>query len=390
METLRRGRNDVCRCGSGKKYKKCCLARADARLPPRPVGRDGASVGFFQTPDQVAENRVLATLAPTSPQPQLAPPGRVEEGKPKVIASTAEHPFYVYGKGWVRLDEIQAGDWLRTDDGWVRVNKVEDTGKWEPVYNVRVAEHHTYFVGDADWGFAVCAHNACEIVDPRQHARWYDQQTERTETVGERLTIQDPNHGYNSTWFKPRGVQDKEVLRQACVDNTLGLGNTLQVAVTQHAAAWDALPVSSNSKYSQGRRNTITAAVGTANQIYAQLNMPQVDVNDFLSGAANLPHLQSATPVGWTTAAYTQLKRDHRAAILTANFQRGGAKGEYIHQRMQDQFDGNGYDVSTEGIDIRHRQTGIHFEVLRDTAGSWTAHYRPALQGAPWRALTYT
>jgi hypothetical protein len=68
-----------------------------------------------------------------------------------------------------------------------------------------------------------------------------------------------------------------------------------------------------------------------------------------------------------------------------------GAKGAYIHQRMQDQFDGvaNGYHVSTEGIDIVHIQTGIHFEVLRDTAGSWTAHYRPALQGAPWRALTY-
>jgi hypothetical protein len=33
----------------------------------------------------------------------------------------------------------------------------------EPVYNVRVADHHTYFVGDREWGFSVWAHNLCAI-----------------------------------------------------------------------------------------------------------------------------------------------------------------------------------------------------------------------------------
>jgi hypothetical protein len=36
---------------------------------------------------------------------------------------------------------------------------VFDTQEWEPVFNVRVADHHTYFVGDDGWGWAAWAHN---------------------------------------------------------------------------------------------------------------------------------------------------------------------------------------------------------------------------------------
>ncbi len=32
------------------------------------------------------------------------------------------------------------------------------------MYNVRVADHHTYFVGTDEWGFSVWAHNACLII----------------------------------------------------------------------------------------------------------------------------------------------------------------------------------------------------------------------------------
>ena len=33
MATATLGRNSVCSCGSGRKYKKCCLAQAEARIP---------------------------------------------------------------------------------------------------------------------------------------------------------------------------------------------------------------------------------------------------------------------------------------------------------------------------------------------------------------------
>ena len=39
------------------------------------------------------------------------------------------------------------------------------------VYNLRVADYHTYFVGDASWGFALWAHNAYRVArDPRVRA----------------------------------------------------------------------------------------------------------------------------------------------------------------------------------------------------------------------------
>lgn len=82
----------------------------------------------------------------------------------RVIRTTAEHPFYVKGKGWVQAQELQAADLLvGRDGGETAVEEVFDTGVWEDVYNFRVAEHHTYFVGEAAWGFSVWAHNTCTI-----------------------------------------------------------------------------------------------------------------------------------------------------------------------------------------------------------------------------------
>jgi hypothetical protein len=78
-----------------------------------------------------------------------------------VIRTTAEHPFYADGKGWVACQELSAGDRLLCEDGsWVAVGEVFDTGCWETVYNLRVADFHTYFVGCDEWGFSVWAHNA--------------------------------------------------------------------------------------------------------------------------------------------------------------------------------------------------------------------------------------
>ena len=68
----------------------------------------------------------------------------------------------VYGKGWTGAKDLQPSDELRSHDGQrVRVERVRDTGETVPVYNLRIAEYHTYFVGGESWGFSVWAHNAC-------------------------------------------------------------------------------------------------------------------------------------------------------------------------------------------------------------------------------------
>jgi len=43
---------------------------------------------------------------------------------------------------------LRVGDRLSSHDGrWVAVEGLQDTGECERVYNLRVAEYHTYFVG---------------------------------------------------------------------------------------------------------------------------------------------------------------------------------------------------------------------------------------------------
>ncbi len=76
------------------------------------------------------------------------------------IRTTAEHPFWVIGKGWTDAHQIVIGDLLLGADGECTAVEAID-GPKEPahVYNVEVEEYHTYFVGSTVWGFAVWAHN---------------------------------------------------------------------------------------------------------------------------------------------------------------------------------------------------------------------------------------
>ena len=55
---------------------------------------------------------------------------------------------------------LEKGYRLRSHDGeTVTVEAVYDSSEEETVYNCRVAEYHTYFVGREEWGFSVWAHN---------------------------------------------------------------------------------------------------------------------------------------------------------------------------------------------------------------------------------------
>jgi hypothetical protein len=82
----------------------------------------------------------------------------------QTIRTTHEHPFYVQGKGWTKAAALSAGDLLKSIDGsWTAVESLGDTNEDVAVYNLRIEEYHTYFVGSAEWGFSVWAHNACKI-----------------------------------------------------------------------------------------------------------------------------------------------------------------------------------------------------------------------------------
>ncbi len=78
----------------------------------------------------------------------------------RVIRVTGLHPFFVEGQGWTPAEKLRVGDRLATNGAEaVAVEKLSESRGEESVYNLRVADHHTYFVGEREWGFAVWTHN---------------------------------------------------------------------------------------------------------------------------------------------------------------------------------------------------------------------------------------
>jgi Holliday junction resolvase-like predicted endonuclease len=78
------------------------------------------------------------------------------------IKTTAEHPFYVPAQGkFVVAGELQVGEQLVGHDGkLVQIESIGSTGEVTTVYNLRVADFHTYFVGGTIWGWDAWVHNA--------------------------------------------------------------------------------------------------------------------------------------------------------------------------------------------------------------------------------------
>src|SRR5882724_13028556 len=69
----------------------------------------------------------------------------------KWIRTTAEHPFFTQSGGWRAACQLEAGELLSSHDGRsVAVEEVYDTGQYQTVYNLRVQDYHTYFVGAED------------------------------------------------------------------------------------------------------------------------------------------------------------------------------------------------------------------------------------------------
>ena len=94
----------------------------------------------------VAAKRVLNVFENYSPLLDLHVGGRA-------IRTTAEHPFWVVGLGWVAAQQIQAGDMLLGADGaQTVVEEIEGPTEPAPVYNVEVEDYHTYLVGRLSGG----------------------------------------------------------------------------------------------------------------------------------------------------------------------------------------------------------------------------------------------
>jgi len=65
----------------------------------------------------------------------------------QMVRVTPNHPFYVNNSGWTAAGNLKVGDRLLSTAGLpASVTAIEDFGEVEPVFNLQVADDHTYFV----------------------------------------------------------------------------------------------------------------------------------------------------------------------------------------------------------------------------------------------------
>jgi len=64
----------------------------------------------------------------------------------ETIEVTGEHPFYVVEKNWVEADALSKGNVLVLKDGNIEISSVEREQRTVIVYNLTVANAHTYYV----------------------------------------------------------------------------------------------------------------------------------------------------------------------------------------------------------------------------------------------------
>jgi len=85
----------------------------------------------------------------------------------ETISVTAEHPFYVAGKGWTKVKELKIGDVLKSSDNkaTVSVSSIRELSQSVTVYNIEVDGNHNYFVT----GSTILVHNKniTELKEPQ-------------------------------------------------------------------------------------------------------------------------------------------------------------------------------------------------------------------------------
>lgn len=77
----------------------------------------------------------------------------------ETVRTTANHPFWVKGKGWVAADELAVGDQLETEtSALLNVESISLLDQASQVYNFEVADYHSYYISE----LGLLTHNLTE------------------------------------------------------------------------------------------------------------------------------------------------------------------------------------------------------------------------------------
>ena len=81
-------------------------------------------------------------------------------GTKEIIITTADHPVFILGEGFVPADELQLGDKVRlSNDNTAEITGLTTSKNGQVAYNLSVENDHTYFVGSSE----ILVHNNCRV-----------------------------------------------------------------------------------------------------------------------------------------------------------------------------------------------------------------------------------
>ena len=125
------------------------------------------------------------------------------------IHTTAYHPFFIEGKGWVNAIRLREGDWMDTMEKAEPITGITKTRQEEPVavYNLQVAQWSSYFVTKQQ----IYVHNS-----EGEHAeKQYRVSEKRKKHILEGESADDPGHGPNRGFERsafPDSMTDDEAI----------------------------------------------------------------------------------------------------------------------------------------------------------------------------------
>jgi hypothetical protein len=205
----------------------------------------------------------------------------------RTVTTTGEHPFFAEGRGWVAANELEPGERVLGLSGeWLLVEEVSDNGQVTTVYNLRVQDYHTYFVGAREWGFSVWAHNASYAVIEALEEGQINRASRQRAGVLTEAELNPQHHLFpqaRSDWFSQRGI--------TVDDHTVTIDRTLHDAL--HAGGGPGLGGGWWNNEIMSRLNAAEAGLGNGERLSASEILAIRDgmVQDFkLTGIPILPY----------------------------------------------------------------------------------------------------
>ena len=142
-------------CNSFSANTKVAAAAGAVAISSLAVGQE--VYGYNETTDEVGLYEITATHVHDDPViiTLTVDPDLSDNQPGELIETTPEHPFYVLGE-WINGEDLEVGMPLSTFEGSDLVHSgtvtsVERVEKTQTMYNLTVAEAHTFFVGEGEW-----------------------------------------------------------------------------------------------------------------------------------------------------------------------------------------------------------------------------------------------